>query len=287
VKPPPFRYHDPTSLDEVLSLKSEHGADAAVLAGGQSLVAMMNLRLTHPEVLIDINRIPGLESINKDEGMLQFGATVRQHRLEDDDAIRGDLPLLANAARFIGHRELRHRGTVGGSIAHADPAAELPCLALAVRAEIVAASSRGERVIPAGEFFEGFFTTTLEPDEVVTAVRFPVLDGAGWGFEEIARRHGDFALAAAAAVVRMDGGRVSEVSISLAGVSNRPVRAEAVEQAVKNSSSPAQELPEIARLAVDLVTAPDDAHATTAYRRNLAAVVTERSVAAALNRAGE
>jgi aerobic carbon-monoxide dehydrogenase medium subunit len=288
MKPPPFRYYDPSTMAEAVQLKAEHGFDATVLAGGQSLVPLLNLRLAHPDVLLDINRIADLQGLRRTDHVLEFGATVRQYQLEEDDAVRQALPILAEAARFIGHRELRHRGTVGGSLAHSDPAAELPCLALALSAEMVAASAAGTRTIPAAEFFEGFFTNTLQADEILTAVRFPVpTTGTGWGFAEVARRHGDFALAAAAALLRLDGRRVVDASVCLAGVADRPVRAEEVEGALAGSEPDEGELGAAARHAERLVTTPDDVHATTVYRRKVAVVATERALAAALTRARE
>lgn len=288
MKPPPFRYYDPSTMAEAVQLKAEHGFDATVLAGGQSLVPLLNLRLAHPDVLLDINRIADLQGLRRTDHVLEFGATVRQYQLEEDDAVRQALPILAEAARFIGHRELRHRGTVGGSLAHSDPAAELPCLALALSAEMVAASAAGTRTIPAAEFFEGFFTNTLQADEILTAVRFPVpTTGTGWGFAEVARRHGDFALAAAAALLRLDGRRVVDASVCLAGVADRPVRAEEVEGALAGSEPDDGELGAAARHAERLVTTPDDVHATTVYRQKVAVVAVERALAAALTRAKE
>ncbi|MQA86623.1 MAG: xanthine dehydrogenase family protein subunit M [Streptosporangiales bacterium] len=287
MKPPPFAYFDPTTLEEALGLKAQHGLDASVLAGGQSLVPLLNMRLASPEVLVDTNRVDGLGGLRRSNGTLELGSMVRQYVLEDDEVVAQAVPLLAAAARHVGHRENRHRGTVGGSLAHADPAAELPCLALVLSAELVARSNRGERVIPASDFFDGFMSTVLQPDEILTAVRIPVPAGnVGWGFEEVARRFGDFALAAAAALVTLgDDGSVASASVALAGVSDTPVRATEYEQALVGTDPTPDNVASAARIIERLVTTSDDIHATQVYRRKVAAVTASRAVTAAVNRA--
>lgn len=287
MKPPPFAYFDPSTVDEALGLKSQHGPDALVLAGGQSLVPLLSMRLVSPPALIDLNRAGELASLGRDDGRLELGSMVRQHVLEEDETVARALPLLAAAARHIGHAENRHRGTVGGSLAHADPAAELPCLALALSAELVARSERGERSITASDFFDGFMSTVLEPDEILTAVRIPVpADGTGWGFEEVARRFGDFALAAAAALVTLGGdGSVASAVVALAGVSDTPVRATAFEEALIGADPAAGTVASAARLAEGVVTLSDDIHATREYRKKIAGVAARRAVTAAVSRA--
>ena len=287
MKPPPFAYFDPGTVEDAVRLKSQQGPDALVLAGGQSLVPLLSMRLVSPPALIDLNRLGALAGIRRDNGLLELGSMVRQHALEEDATVERAVPLLTAAARHIGHAENRHRGTVGGSLAHADSAAELPCLALALSAELVARSGRGERSISAGDFFDGFMSTALEPDEILTAVRIPVPgENTGWGFEEVARRFGDFALAATAALITLgDDGCVASAAVALAGVSATPVRATAFEQALVGTDPASGNVASAARLAEGVVTLSDDTHATRDYRKKIAGVTAERAVMAAVNRA--
>jgi CO/xanthine dehydrogenase FAD-binding subunit len=204
VRPPPFAHVAPRSVDEALAHLAEHGDEAKVLAGGQSLLPLMALRLARPAVLVDVTRVPGLDAVGVDpDGWLRIGATARQRAVERSALVAGHLPVLVEAVRHIAHVPIRTQGTVGGSLCHADPAAELPLVAVAIGAELVIAGPGGERVVPAVDFFRGFLETALGPDELLTAVRFPVVTERT-AFAELARREGDFAVAAVLAV----GGRV-------------------------------------------------------------------------------
>ena len=286
MKPPPFEYSAPDSLDEALAVLAEAGDEAKVLAGGQSLVPLLNLRLAHPARLVDINRVPGLDGVRDGTG-LELGALVRHRTAERSPDVRREAPLVADAMRFVGHAAIRSRGTVGGSLAHADPAAELPAVALALDAEVVATSRRGTRTGPTAELFQGFLTTSLEPDEVLTAIRLaPWPAGAGWSFQEFSRRSGDFAVVGVACVLGRDGaGRVDHARVALSGVAGTPVRAREAE-AVLASAFPSGELwKEAGAQAAAPLDPPADLHGTAAYRRHLAAVLTERALQQAWDRA--
>jgi carbon-monoxide dehydrogenase medium subunit len=275
LKPPPFDYHSPESLDEALALLAEHGDEAKVLAGGQSLVPLLAFRLARPSVLIDLNRVPGLSGIAAADGHLVVGALTREVEAERSADVRRHAPLMAEALPLIGHSAIRNRGTVGGSIAHADPAAELPAVALAAGAELVVASAaRGERVIAADDFFQGYFTTALEPDEVLTSVRFPVAPaGTGARFEEAARRHGDFAMVGVGATVRLEGDAVADARLVLIGMADTPVRARAAEQALVGATPGDDLFTAAGAAAVEGLTPPSDLHASSAYRRHVAGVL--------------
>jgi len=282
VKPAPFRYARPATLDEALSLLNSGGQDVKVLAGGQSLVPMMNLRLLRPTVLVDLNGLPGLDRITpRPDGGISIGALVRHERLAQDPRVREHTPVLAEAARHVGHAAIRHRGTLGGSLAHADPAAELPAALLALDAQLILHGSRGPRTVVAADFFQGLLTTALAPDEILTEVRVPA-HGRGWGFAEVARRSGDFALAGVVAVLdRPAGSAGSCVSARIVGfgVGDQPVRFLEAER-VLTSARPD---PALAAAAVTC-DPPADVHASAAYRRHLAAVLTEDAVSQALAR---
>jgi carbon-monoxide dehydrogenase medium subunit len=289
VKPASFEYVAPRSLDEALKSLAEYGSAAKILAGGQSLVPLMNMRLASPAVLVDINEVSGLDRLSTWDGGVSIGALVRQSTLERADLIRQRLPLLTEAAALIGHPAIRNRGTVGGSLAHADPAAELPAALLALEAQVVATGPRGERSLAADAFFTGYLTTALAPDELVTEVRVPgVPPGTGSAFLEMARRSGDFAVCGAAALVTLNAsGRIDRVRLALCGVGGGPLRARAVEQALVG------ELPDRAaianaaqRVTAEIFDPPSDIHGSAAYRRKLAVVMTRRAVELAAQRAG-
>ena len=223
MKPAPFVYIRPESTEELLDILGRVGPEAKLLAGGQSLIPMMNLRLVFPRELIDLNPLAELRYVRREEETVAIGAMTRQRALERSDRIVHDLPLLAEALPYIGHWQIRNRGTVGGSLAHADPAAELPAVALALDAEIVVRGPRGLRRIAADSFFTTYLTTTLAPDEVVTEVRVPIPSpGTGWAFREVARRYGDFALVLVAALVEVSNGRVARARLADRGVADRP-----------------------------------------------------------------
>jgi aerobic carbon-monoxide dehydrogenase medium subunit len=278
VKPSKFQYHAPTTVGEVVSLLADYADEAKVLAGGQSLVPMMSLRLASFEHLIDLNRVDGLGQIERTDGHVRIGAIVRQATAEHDATVASDVPLVAKALPHIGHFQIRNRGTVGGSIAHADPASELPAAALALDATIEAAGPGGRRDIAAADFFEGTWQTALADDEILAAVRFPVWgEGSGFGVAEIARRHGDFAICGAVAGVQLEGDRVTKASIALFGVGPTPIRASSAEEALLGAS-PAVDLATIGREAAAPLTPSDDLHASGDYRKQVAAVVARRAL---------
>ena len=286
MKPPLFEYHRAGSVDEVVALLGEYADEAKVLAGGQSLVPLLSLRLACPAHLLDINRVAALSSIENGNG-LTVGAMVRHRAIERSDVVRTANPLLAHAVRFIGHSAIRNRGTVGGSIAHADPAAELPAILLALDGEVEARSTRGTRTIPAPAFFEGFLTTSLEPDELLTAVRVPaLLAGTGWSFQEFSRRSGDFAIVGVAATVRLDGnGKVADARLAFSGVDQVPVRATTAES-VLTGATPSDDLwKSAAHAAASPLEPASDIHGSAAYRKHLAAVLAERALREAHDRA--
>lgn len=285
MKPSRFRYHRPKDLADAVALLSDLGDDAKLLAGGQSLVPMMNLRLARPEHLVDAGRIDSLRGVEESSGGVTIGAMTTQRQIERSELISRRFPVLAEAVRHIAHPPIRVRGTIGGSLAHADPAAELPAIATLLDAEITATGPRGERVIPAGDFFLGFLTTSLEPDEVLTSVRLPKWpDGAGWAFEEISRRHGDFALAGVAALVRRRNGSVESARIALFGVGATPIRAVEAEHLAAGRPSTPETWQELARAATERLDPPADVHSTAAYRKRVAAVLVSRALATAFER---
>jgi carbon-monoxide dehydrogenase medium subunit len=232
VKPAPFDYHAPESVADVVTLLGEYGDDAKVLAGGQSLVPMLNFRFARPSTLVDVMRIPALHGIERANGHLAIGAVVSQVVAERSPVVMSDCPLMGQALRHVGHIQVRTRGTVGGSLAHADPAAELPAVAVALDATMVVRSPAGERLIPACDFFLGPYTTALAEDELLVSVRFPVLDRARTAFMEHARRTGDFADAAVAVAITMaaDGQTVGSARLAATGVGSRPLRLAALEE---------------------------------------------------------
>lgn len=275
MKPPPFDYLAAASLDEALSALAEGGEDAKVLAGGQSLIPLLSLRLSYPSLLVDLNGVGELASIERSDGTLRIGSMVRHRTAERSADIREAVPLVSAAMPYIGHVAIRSRGTVGGSLAHADPAAELPAIALALDATFVARSqARGERRIPAVDFFDGYFTTTLEPDEVLCAVELPVQPpGTGVAVEEVSRRHGDFAMVGAVAAVTPSG----EARIGLINVAEKPVRAAEAEQAFASGA----DLAEVADLATRDLEPSGDLHASPEYRKKVAGVCVKRALAKA------
>lgn len=284
MKPAPFEYLAPRTVEEALEALARHGEEAKVLAGGQSLVPMLNFRLARPAVVVDINRVAGLDGLTEDDGALRAGALVRQRRLERW-AVTG-APLLHAGLRLVGHPAIRTRGTVGGSIAHADPAAELPALLLACDGAVVARRRGGERVVPAAEFFVGPLLTALAADELVTETRWTLPPpGAGWGLREVARRHGDFALAGAVAVLALRGGRVAAARVVVFGCGARPARLAEAEAVLTGRAPNAALLAEAARAGTARLEAHDDLHATADYRRRAARTLVARALADAVGRA--
>jgi carbon-monoxide dehydrogenase medium subunit/6-hydroxypseudooxynicotine dehydrogenase subunit alpha len=286
VKPPVFEYFGPTDVEEVLGLLERFGDDAKVLAGGQSLVPLLNFRLAAPARLVDVNGLGSLSYVRRQEGVLRIGAVTRQATLERSPVVAEHWPLLTEAIAFVAHAQIRNRGTVGGSVAHADPAAELPVALSALDARFHARSLRGERVIPWQDFFITHLTTSLEADELLTEVEVPALpDGAGWAFCEYSRRHGDFALGGAAAIVAFDGDGCREARIALLGAADTPVRAEAAEQALMGSQVDEAAAAEAGRLAVEGLEPTGDIHGSSEYRRLLIEAMVRRALVAAAQRA--
>ncbi len=286
MKPPAFEYHDPVELEPVLELLRRYQSEAKILAGGQSLLALLNFRLTRPAALIDINRITGLSYIKEKPGWLYLGATTRQRAIEFSPLVREKLPLLAEATRLIGHLPTRTRGTIGGSLAHSDPAAEYPVVLTALDGELVARAESGERVLKAGEFFQGLMTTALAPDEMLVEVRLPAMPaGSGWAFEEFSRRHGDFAIVGVAAQLSVEGERCASARLAAAGVGPVPLRLESAEQALKQGGLNQRTIAEAAARAAEQTQPTSDLHASAEYRRHLTRVLTERAINRALERA--
>jgi len=289
MKPAPFEYHRPSSLDEAVGLLAELGDGAKVLAGGQSLIPMLALRLAVFDHLVDLGRVAELAGIEQRNGSLWLGAGTTQAEIERSGEVAASVPLLAKATPLIGHFQIRNRGTIGGSLAHADPAAEYPAVALALDAELEARSPRGSRQVPAADFFRGLWTTALDEDEVLTGVRVPVWEGrTGSAVEELARRHGDFAVAGAAVAVQLDGDRVVRCAIGLLGLGSTPARAHAAEASVAGVAVGDVDPAELGRAAVSALDAvPADVHGSADYRTHVGAVTVARAWARAVEEAGD
>lgn len=285
MKPPPFQYAAPTSVAEAVALLGEHAdEDARALAGGQSLVPLMNFRLAQPGYLIDLRRIEELTRIRTEGEVLVIGAMVRQSHAEHAPEVALGAPLLAEALGYVAHPPIRNSGTVGGSIAHADPAAELPAVALALDAELVVVGPQGPRTIAAADFFVGPFTTAVEAGEILTEVRFPRRDG-GQAFVEYARTHGNFALVGVAAVIGMDGGTVARASIAVSGVGPVPVRAAAAERALIGNAPDDASIRAAVEATVAELAPSGDAHGSTETRTDIARRFLRRGIELALTRA--
>jgi len=288
MKPPKFRYFAPKSVGEALALLAEHADEGRVLAGGQSLVPLMNMRLVHPDVLIDINGISELSFIEATNGGLAIGALTRDSTLTSDRTVAERLSVLSEAAHCVGHPAIRNRSTVGGSIAHADPAAELPAVMVALNAEIVARSRSGSRTISAQDFFKGYLTTDLKDGELLTEVRIPGLPPrSGSAFVEFSRREGDYALAGVAAVVTLqEDGTIVDARLGLCSVGPAPVRPQNAE-ALLRGQRPGNEAWTAAATAVaSVIDEPlSDIHGSADYRRHLAGVLTKQALAGAAERA--
>ncbi|HEX6988215.1 MAG TPA: xanthine dehydrogenase family protein subunit M [Bacillota bacterium] len=288
MKPPRFRYFAPTSVDEAVALLSAHADAAKVLAGGQSLVPMLNMRLARPEVIVDINRVEGLGHIEVRDGELVIGALARQRAVEKSAEVARRLPVLREAVGYVGHVQIRNRGTVTGSIIHADPSAELPAVLALVDGSVRVQGPSGTRDIPWRELFLTYFTTTLAADEVAVEARFPLPpEGAGWAFLEVARRHGDFALVGVAAQVTVDeAGRCGEARLALTGVGGTPIRPERAEALLAGHALEDDVLAAVADAVRESIEPDSDIHASADYRRHVAGVLTGRALRAAWERAG-
>jgi aerobic carbon-monoxide dehydrogenase medium subunit len=284
MKPAPFDYHAPASLDEAVALMSTLD-NAKVIAGGQSLVAMMNFRYAMPDHLIDLGNIAGLSGLHFESQTLRIGAMTRQRELEFSVPLANKVPLFKAALAHVGHRQTRNRGTLGGSLAHADPAAELPTACLALDAEIEIAGAGGTRIVPMREFSAGFMTTALGYDEILLAVHIrPWREGHGYSFQEYARRHGDFAVAGAAVLLDANNdGIIERAAVALCGVTDRPVRRDEAEAALVGRHLDDSVIARAASLAGD-VEATADIHADATYRRHLARVLTTRALHEASSR---
>jgi CO/xanthine dehydrogenase FAD-binding subunit len=287
MKPAVFEYDDPETEDEALDLLARHGDDCKVLAGGQSLVPLMNFRLARPARLIDINRIDSLSYIKREDGRLVIGAMARHTDLEHADEVAQGWPLLTEAIGWVGHSQIRNRGTIGGSVAHADPAAELPAAFAALDATFRVRSKRGSRTIGWEDFFVSEFTTALGADELVTAVEVPALDpGVGAAFVEYARRHGDFALGGAAVTVKVGrDGRCESATIALLSAGPAPVRASAAEQQLRGTPLDDASIRAASAEAVKGLRPTSDLHGSTEYRIGLLRTMTERALTKAAQRA--
>jgi carbon-monoxide dehydrogenase medium subunit len=285
MKPAPFEYHDPDSLAEAIALLDRYEGEARLLAGGQSLVPLMNFRLASPAAIIDLNRVGGLAYIREDAGRVRIGAMTRQRAIEFSPLIRQRIPLLAEATRMVGHPPTRTRGTIGGSLAHADPAAEYPCVALALDAEMVLRSAAGERVVAAADFFQGLMFTAIRPREILAEIRFPITPpDAGYAFEEFSLRHGDFALAGVAAIVAPNGVRGMTVRLAACAVGETPVRLRATEEAIRGGGDD-DAIAAAVRIAGESVEPAGDIHASADYRRHLVRVLTRRALVRAIESA--
>jgi len=288
MKPPKFRYFAPKSVGEALALLAEHADVARVLAGGQSLVPLMNMRLVHPDVLIDINGIAELSFIKAWDGGLAIGALTRDATLTSDRKLAERLPVLNEAAHCVGHPAIRNRSTVGGSIAHADPAAELPAVMVALNTEFVARSSSGSRTISAQDFFKGYLTTDLKEGEMLTELRIPGLPPrSGNAFVEFSRREGDYALAGVAAVITLDASdAIADARLGLCSVGPAPVRPQDAEALLRGQRPGNEAWAAAATAVVSVLDEPlSDIHGSADYRRHLAEVLTKQALAAAAERA--
>ena len=280
MKLPPFDYACPTTLPEAVQLLSAPGGDAKPIAGGQSLVPMLAFRLAQPTLLVDLRKLGDLRGIKISQKGVTLGAMVRWREIEDDERLKTAHPLLKAAVAHIAHYQIRNRGTVGGSLAHADPAAEMPGIAITCDAEIAVVGKAGARVIQAADFFQGALTTALTADEIIVEVRLPAWPPERrWGFEEFARRRGDFAMAAAAVFFdQNDDGTAREAHVGVVGVADRPLRLPSVEAVLNGRTVDAAAIAEAEAAASAAVDPQDDIHASAAYRRALAGTMVERAL---------
>lgn len=285
MKPAPFRYERPRTVAEAAALLASE-ANAKVLAGGQSLVPLLNMRLASPDLLVDVNDIDAMKGVRKEDGHLVIGALTRHRELETDPLLKEEAPLLPEAARLIGHEAIRTRGTIGGSVVHADPAAEWPLVLHALEAELTLVSTTGRREVPIDAFFFGYMLTAIEVDELLYEIRIPGRGKReGSAITEFTRRDGDFAVVAAAARIRLDeGGRVAHARLSLGGVGPGPVRAVAVEEALRGAGDEGA-VAAAAAFAGEDIEPEDDVHASGTFRRHLARVLAEDALRSAYGRA--
>jgi carbon-monoxide dehydrogenase medium subunit len=283
VKPAKFEYHAPASIEEALAILGRYDGEARVLAGGQSLVPMMNFRLATPRAIVDLNRIDGLANVEEDGEVIRIGSMTRQRRLEFDRMVAAKLPLLREAMRWVGHLPTRSRGTIGGSIAHADPAAEIPMVLQALEGEVVAQGPQGERRIPAQDLFHAALTTSLAPLEIITEVRFPAMPArAAYAVEEFARRKGDFAIAAVAVMLMRDGERCIKARLATAGVGPASIRLREAEAVLEQKGLSEDAIAEAADKAKAQVDPVADLNGSAEYRRHLTGVLASRAIVKAI-----
>jgi carbon-monoxide dehydrogenase medium subunit len=285
MKPPPFSYHDPSSVGEVISLLGNL-ENPKLLAGGQSLMPMLNMRYVLPDHVIDLNKVDGLSYINENGGTISIGGMTRQRDLEDSDVIKAKCPLMHDALLQVGHRQTRNRGTIGGSLSHLDPAAELPAVCAAHDAVIVVQGPNGERDIPFAEFPIAYMTPATEMDELLTGIKIPTwAEGHGYAFVEFARRHGDFAITSAAALLEVgEDGAITRASLTVGGVGAAPVRMSDIEQALIGQSGDEEKLRELCEAGRE-IDALGDVYASSEYRQHLATVMSRRALVKAYDRA--
>jgi carbon-monoxide dehydrogenase medium subunit len=278
MKPPPFSYHDPRTISDAVALLGRLD-NAKLLAGGQSLMPMLNMRFVLPDHIIDLNQVEGLAFIRENNGALEIGAMTRQRDLEFSDVVRARLPVMHEALLQVGHRQTRNRGTIGGSLCHLDPAAELVSLATGYDATVTVAGPNGQRQIPFAQFPVAYMTPAIEPNEILVGVRFPQwAPRHGYAFVEFSRRHGDFAITSAAALLEADaGGKITRASVTIGGMGTAPVRARELEQAI-TGQAPSAQLFRDACESCRKLEAIDDIHAPASYRQHLAAVLSRRAL---------
>jgi CO/xanthine dehydrogenase FAD-binding subunit len=284
MKPAPFKYVAPESLDDALALLRRYGQEGKILAGGQSLVPLLNMRLARPAVVIDLNRVRSLDYIKNGKDV-RIGAMTRQRAAEVSPLVRHKLPLLAEALQYVGHPQIRNRGTVGGSMAHADPSAELPAVLAALDGKVVLQNGRGTRTLASDAFFLTYLTTALQPDELLVEVRIPAHDHLGTAFLEVARRHGDYALVGVAAVVTWNGDRARHVRLTFTGVGGVPVRVAEAEAAATGRPLTDTVLAEVSRIVSARLDPEADIHASADYRKHVGGVLAERALRVAATRA--
>ncbi len=286
MKPSAFEYHRPESIAEAVEVLGALDDEGRILAGGQSLVPLMNFRLAQPTHVVDINGLGDLDYVRAENGTVRVGALARQSTVEAEPAVAERVPLLREALSFVAHPPIRHRGTVVGSVAHADPAAELPAIARVLDATVTVRGAGGDREIAAGDFFLGPFETAIEPGELAVEVAFPAsAPDSGFGFAEFARRHGDFAIAGAGATLALRDGVIAEPRLVLCGVGPVPVRASAAEAILDGAAADAETIDAAAVAAVDGLEPPGDMHGGTRYRLGVARAEVRRAIAKALDRA--
>ena len=285
MKPPKFAYHAPGSVEEAIQLLQSYAGNARILAGGQSLVPLLNFRLLAPQALVDLRKVPGLADIRYSQGKVCIGAMTRQRAAETSPVVAQHLPIMIEALGWVGHLPTRSRGTIGGSIAHADPSAELPMVLLALDGEVCAQGSSGTRVIAADDLFDSVFTTKLAPGEILSEVRMPAMQvRAGFAVEEYARRKGDFAIVAVASIIEGDTKRCTRARLVAAGVGARPVRLRAAEQLLEKGGVGAEAIEAAARDAAEAVEPTSDPVASADFRRHLTAVLAKRALQRAVHR---